>query len=198
MLDGLTATTSWWLGPVFRARYPEVRLDADRALVSCDGVTTAGAALAHIDLALSIVMSRSPAVGDLVCRHLLLDTRPSQAMYAMPALMAGHHPLVAAFERWVRSHLGGPVTIADGARALAVSERTLQRSVARTLGMSPGDLVQELRIEEATRLLRTTALSVEAVATRVGYRNAATLRQLIRRRRDTTVSRIRDRPVTRL
>ncbi len=198
VLDGLPATTSWWLGPVFRAHYPKVHLDEDRTLVSCGGVTTAGAAFAHIDLALSMVVSRSPAVADLVSRHLLLDARPSQAMYAMPALMAGYHPLVAAFERWVRAHLAGPVSIAEGARALAVSERTLQRSVAQTLGMSPVDLVQELRIDEATRLLRTTSLSVEAVAGAVGYRNAATLRQLIRRRRNTTVGQIRDRSITRL
>jgi transcriptional regulator GlxA family with amidase domain len=198
VLDGLAATTSWWLGPAFRASYPHVHLDEERTLVSSGGLTTAGAAFAHIDLALSIVMSRSPAVADLVSRYMLLDTRPSQAVYAMPALLAGHHPLVAAFERWARANLDRPLGIAEGARALAVSERTLQRSVAGTLGMSPLDFVQELRIDEATRLLRSTTLSVEAVAARVGYRNAATLRQLVRRRRNTTVGRIRERAVPRL
>jgi transcriptional regulator GlxA family with amidase domain len=193
VLTGLTATTSWWLGPVFRKRYPAVRLDETRMLVSENGITTAGAALGHVDLALSIVMSRSPALAESVARHLLIDFRASQAAYAMPTLLASHHPLVAEFERWLRAHLDEPVTIARAAGALGVSERTLQRSVADTLGMSPMDFVQELRIDRSIHLLRTTTLAAEVIARRVGYHNAATLRQLMRRRRNTTLSAIRRR-----
>ena len=196
ILDGAAATTSWWLGPVFRKRYPAVRLDETRTLVYDQGRTTAGAAFAHIDLALSIVMARTPAVADLVARHLLLDTRPSQATYAMPTMLAGHHPLVASFERWVRTHVDEVAGIAQAARALRVSERTLQRAVADTLGMTPIEFVQEIRLDEATRLLRTTSLTVETIARRVGYRNTASLRQVMRRRRHTTLGAIRRRSTT--
>jgi transcriptional regulator GlxA family with amidase domain len=167
-------------------------------LVSQRGVTTAGAAFGHIDLALSIVMSRSPAVAESVARHLLLDFRTTQAAYAMPTLLASHHPVVAEFERWVRTHLDKTISISQAAKALAVSERTLQRSVAQTLGMSPMEFVQELRIDQAVHLLRTTTLAAGVIGRRVGYQNAATLRQLIRRRRNTTLSAIRRRHATSL
>ncbi|MFD0351330.1 DJ-1/PfpI family protein [Kitasatospora aburaviensis] len=60
VLDGLTATTSWWLAPVFRERYRRVTVDESRMVTTSDGVTTAGAAFGHLDLALAIVRMRSP------------------------------------------------------------------------------------------------------------------------------------------
>ena len=68
LLDGQRATTSWWLAPMFRQRYPRVTLDESRMLVNAAGVTTAGAALAHLDLALGVVRSRSPALEALAAR----------------------------------------------------------------------------------------------------------------------------------
>jgi len=89
VLDGLLATTSWWLGPAFRRRYPAVRLDDSRTLARDGRVTTAGAAFAHIDLALSIVAQESPALAELAARYLVIGDRPSQAVFAVPAHLAG-------------------------------------------------------------------------------------------------------------
>ncbi|MFD0266506.1 GlxA family transcriptional regulator [Streptomyces sp. NPDC127106] len=182
VLDGLQATTSWWLAPVFRERYSRVAVDEGRMVTTSDGVTTAGAAFSHIDLALAIVRMRSPALADLVRRYLVVDDRASQAAYAIPSALARHDPLVSAFEQWVRARIGEPLSIAEAARDLGVSERTLQRTVTRTLGCSPIRLVQDLRVEQAEHLLRTTALPLAAVARRVGYEGPGPLRSLLRDR----------------
>ncbi|MPZ67679.1 MAG: helix-turn-helix domain-containing protein [Pseudonocardiaceae bacterium] len=148
-------------------------------------------AFAHVDLALSIVYGQSPALADLVARYLLIGDRRSQASFAVPAVLAQHDPAMSGFERWVRSHLDEPVQIAAAARTVGLSERTLQRLTASTVGMSPVEFVNEVRLDHATYLLRTTTLTAEAVATRVGFRNAGTLRALIRRRRGMTVRELR-------
>ena len=58
-------------------------------------------------------------------------------------------------------------------------------------GLSPVRFVQEIRLDQAVFLLRTTSQTVQAIATSVGYRNAATLRTLVRRRRGTTLAAVR-------
>jgi transcriptional regulator GlxA family with amidase domain len=190
VLDGEPATTSWWLGPAFRRRYPRVALDERRILCRGAGVTTAGAALAHVDLALSLVARVSPALAELTGRYLLAGPRTGQDDFAIPAVIARGDPLVAAFERWIRAHVGEPFRIADAARELGVTERSLQRAMHAELGMSPRDFVDRIRLERAAQLLRSTSLTVDAIANRVGYLNGGTLRGLLRRR-GLTVARLR-------
>jgi transcriptional regulator GlxA family with amidase domain len=193
ILDGMRATTTWWLSPAFRARYPRVAVDHSQMVITCDGITTAGAAFGHIDLALAIVRAGSPSLADLVARYLVVDERPSQAAYTIPSALAQSDPTVAAFERWAREHLGERISMADAAKAVGVSERTLQRSVQRTIGTSPVRFVQDLRIERARHLLRTTDLSVETISGKVGYENPHTLRVLLRERTGKTASALRGR-----
>ena len=191
VLDGVRATTTWWLSPVFRDRYPKVELDHSRMVISCDGITTAGAAFGHVDLALAIVRAGSPALADLVARYLVVDERPSQAAYTIPSALAQNDPTVAAFERWTREHLAEPIRIPDAADAIGVSERTLQRAVQRIVGTSPIRFVQDLRIERASHLLRTTDLSLETISRKVGYEHPNTLRVLLRERTGKTTSALR-------
>jgi transcriptional regulator GlxA family with amidase domain len=193
ILEGVRATTTWWLSPTFRARYPRVYLDHSQMVITNDGITTAGAAFGHVDLALAIVRASSPALADLVAHYLVIDERPSQAAYAIPSALAQSDPTVAAFERWIREHLAGTISLRDAANAIGVSERTLQRSVQRTIGTSPIRFVQDLRIERASHLLRTTDLSLEAISRKVGYQQPNTLRTLLRERTGKTTSALRNR-----
>ncbi|MEU4497175.1 helix-turn-helix domain-containing protein [Streptomyces sp. NPDC023998] len=193
VLDGREATTSWWLAPVFRQRYPAVTIDETRMVTTSDGVTTAGAAFGHVDLALAVVRMSSPALADLVARYLVVDERPSQSAYTIPSALAQSDPVVAAFERWARLHLEEPVDVGAAARSLGVSERTLQRTVRRVLGTSPVRFVQDLRVEQATHLLRTTDMSLDSIARKVGYEHANTLRILLRERTGSTAGALRGR-----
>lgn len=182
LLDGHRATTSWWLGPNFRQRYPRVVLDESRMLVNAARFTTAGAALAHVDLALSIVRSRSPALAGLVARYLLVESRGSQAEFVIPDHLAHADPVVERFEDWARSRLAQGFSLAKAASAAGTSERTVARRLQTVLGKTPLSYFQDLRIERALHLLRTGKLSVDQVAAQVGYSDGVTLRALLRRK----------------
>ncbi|MFN7978541.1 MAG: helix-turn-helix domain-containing protein [Vicinamibacterales bacterium] len=181
-LDGHAATTTWWLAPLFRQRYPAVQLEASRMVVPSGRVVTAGAALSHMDLALWLVRSVSPDLATLTARYLVVDARPSQAAYAMSDHLAHSDPLVERFERWARRHLAERFSLDAAARASGTSTRTLARRLALVLGRSPLAYVQDLRVERAVHLLRTTAQNVDTVAAAVGYADGVTLRTLLRRR----------------
>jgi transcriptional regulator GlxA family with amidase domain len=182
LLDGHEATTSWWLAPLFRQRYPAVRLDSARMLVPSGEFTTAGAAMGHLDLALWLINQASPALAATVARYLIVDARPSQAPYMIPDHLARADPLAERFERWARDRLAEGFSLDAAADALATSTRTLQRRIEAVLGKSPLSYFQDLRVERAVHLLRTSSLNIEAIAAEVGYADGATLRTLLRRR----------------
>jgi len=185
LLDGRCATTTWWLASLFKDRYPTVELDADRMVVHDCEIVTAGAAFAHIDLALALVRTVSTELADRVARHLLIDQRASQSIYVAIDHVSHNDPLVRDFERHVRANLADPLPIEPVARTLATTRRTLERRVRAVADTTPLELIQRIRAERAEHLLATTHQSVDQVAAIVGYRNGSTLRALLRRYRRT-------------
>ena len=183
LLDGRRATTTWFLSPLFRTRYPDVAIDLEQMVVADGPIITAGAAFAHVDLALAILRGISAELTQLVARLLLVDERPSQSAFVTFDLIDHGDPTVVEFEQHVRRHLSDPFDTSKAARAIGVSRRTLERRTHEALGLSPLEIVQRLRLERANHLRRTTSLSTEAIARRVGYANAETLRALQRRHR---------------
>jgi transcriptional regulator GlxA family with amidase domain len=182
VLDGEIATTTWWLAPYFRQRYPNVRLDDSRMLVRSGRVLTAGAALSHMDMALWLIRQASPSLADTTARYLIVDSRPSQSAYAMSDHLAHADPLVQQFERWARANLADGFSLDEAARESGVSKRTLNRRINEVLGKSPLSYFQDLRVERAVHLLRTSSESIENIAEAVGYVDGVTLRNLLRRK----------------
>jgi transcriptional regulator GlxA family with amidase domain len=194
LLEGHEATTTWWLGPLFRQRYPGVRLDEARMLVPSGDFVTAGAAMGHLDLALWLVRQASPELAAVVARYLLVDSRPSQAAFMIPDHLAHADPLVERFERWARGRLDQGFSLDAAADALATSKRTLQRRLEAVLGKSPLSYFQDLRVERAVHLLRTSPADIETIAAEVGYADGVTLRTLLRKRLGRGVRELRVRP----
>lgn len=182
LLDDHRATTTWWLEPYFRERFSRVELDASHMVVKSGKRITAGAALAHLDLALWVVRSQSPALAALTARYLVLDAHPSQAAFMIPDHLAHSDPLVERFEKWARGRLADGFSLPSAARATATSERTLARRLNAVLGKSPLAYFQDLRVERAVYLLQTSKASVDQVATLVGYADGVSLRSLLRKK----------------
>jgi transcriptional regulator GlxA family with amidase domain len=191
LLDGEEATTTWWLAPLFRQRYPRVRLDESRIIVQSNAVVTAGAALSHLDLVLALIRRASPELANLTARYLVVDERTSQSIYAIPDHLAKADPLIQQFERWARGQLAKGFSLEQSAKALATSKRTLARRMQSVLGTTPLAFFQDLRIERAVHLLRTGNASVDQIAAKVGYANGMTLRALLRRKLRRGVGEIR-------
>lgn len=191
LLDRHRATTTWWLGAMFRQRYPAVRLDDSRMLVHSGDFITAGAALGHVDMALWLVRQASPELASLVARYLIVDSRPSQSAYVIQDHLAHADPMVERFERWARGRLAEGFSLDDAAQAAGTSKRTLARRTQQVLGKSPLSYVQDLRVERAVHLLKTSDKSLEQIAGLVGYADGVTLRALLRQRLGRGVREVR-------
>jgi transcriptional regulator GlxA family with amidase domain len=181
LLNGQDATCTWFLAPLFRQRYPQVRLDDSRMVVPSGRVVTAAAAMGHLDLALWLVRRSSPQMASQAARLLLIDKRSSQEPYIIPDFLAHADPLIERFERWARNNLSSGFSLPDAAEAIAVTPRTLQRRTEAVLGKSPLDFFQDMRVERAQHLI-SLGHNMEAIADAVGFSDSASLRKLLRRR----------------
>ena len=191
LLDHQHATTTWWLAPLFRNRYPNVQLDESNMIVQSGRFVTAGAALSHMDLALWLVRSISPQLAFLTAKYLIVDSRPSQSAYALTDHLIHADPVVRRFEAWARARLSRGFSLHDAAKAIGSSKRTLARRMQNVLGKSPLSYFQDLRVQHAMSLLKTGKASVDEVAAQVGYADGATLRALLRQRVDLGIREIR-------
>jgi len=191
LLDHQHATTTWWLAPLFRQRYPHVLLDESNMIVKSGKFVTAGAALSHIDLALWLVRGVSPKLAALTAKYLIVDSRPSQSAYALTDHLVHSDPLVQRFESWARSRLKHGFSLDDAAEAVGSSKRTLARRMQTVLGKSPLSYFQSLRVERAVHLLKTSSASLDDIALRVGYTEGSILRVLLRRRLGLGIKEIR-------
>jgi len=191
LLDGQRATTTWWLAPFFRKRYPTVSLDESNMIVRSGRFVTAGAALSHMDLALALVRGVSPQLAALTAKYLIVDARPSQSAYALADHLQHDDPVVQRFEAWARARLARGFSLDEAAKAVGASKRTLARHMESVLGKTPLSYFQSLRVERAVHLLKTGSVSVDEIASRVGYSDGATLRVLLRRQLNLGIKEIR-------
>lgn len=193
LLDGQRSTTTWWLAPLFRRRYPGVELDDSQMVVKSGRFVTAGAALGHMDLALWLVRSVSPQLATLTAKYLIVDSRPAQSVYALTDHLVHDDPIVQRFEAWARGRLTRGFSLDEAAKSVGASKRTLARRMQDVLGKTPLSYFQTLRIERAVHLLKTGNASVDEIASRVGYADGATLRALLRRELNAGIKELRNR-----
>ena len=87
-------------------------------------------------------------------------------------------PLVEQFERWARDRLAEGFHWRTPRVRLRLSKRTLARRMRQVLGKSPLSYFQDLRVERAAHMLETSDVSVDEIASMVGYADGATLQTL--------------------
>ncbi len=182
LLNGRRVTTSWWLAPVLRRLAPLAMIDADRMVCADGPLVTAGAAFAQIDLMLHLLRTHSGHdLANVVSRFLLIDGRAAQAPFVIPEALAGGDELVARVTAEVERCLPTLPSVAELARRLHLSERTLARHVTRATGRTTLALIQSIRLRRARTLLANSRMSIDQVAVEIGYQDATALRRMMRR-----------------
>jgi AraC family transcriptional regulator len=81
---------------------------------------------------------------------------------------------VARVIRSMRENLGEQITMDDMARTAMFSKFHFSRIFLRVTGISPGRFLSALRLQEAKRLLLTTAMTVADISHLVGYNSIGT------------------------
>lgn len=183
LLDGRTATTHWAAAEEFRRLYPAVDLDPRVLYVDDGAVLTSAGLSAGVDLCLHLVRSQHGAeVANAVARHLVVPPwrDGGQAQFIDVPLPAAGDDATGAARGWALAHLDHTITLADLAERASMSVRTFNRRFRTETGLTPGTWLTQQRLRHAQRLLETTELAIDEVATRAGFGTAASLRAHLR------------------
>lgn len=99
---------------------------------------------------------------------ILLSPLGVNARRSTEILAIDDEDVVAAI-RFIRENAHGPLRVADVLQHVPLARRTLERRCRTALGWGVAEEIRRTRVDRARRLLASTDLSVQAVATQAGY-----------------------------
>jgi AraC family transcriptional regulator, transcriptional activator FtrA len=181
ILDGRRVTTHWVHAEELARRYPSVRVVPDVLYIDEGQVLTGAGTAGGIDLALHIVRRDFGAeIANEVARRVLAgphrDGSQSQRVHEPAPAVASEVALAPVID-WVLDHLDEPLTVTCLARRAGMSTRTFTRRFREVVGTSPLRWVRHQRVLRAQDLLEASDLTIDAIARRVGFGSAVSLRR---------------------
>ncbi len=187
LLDGYEATQHWAFDRLFRSRFPKVRLNIGKALLTTgrDGrIVMSGASAAWHDLVLHIVARYASAEeAQRIAKFFLLqchvDGQTPHVIFDEP--LDHDDALIRDAQAWLHDHSHEAHPIEKCVRNSTLPERTFQRRFRNATGYTPIAYVQHLRIERAKRLLEAGNRGVDVIGWEVGYEDPASFRRLFKR-----------------
>lgn len=189
LLDGRRCTTHWRHAPALAQQHPSALVNPDVLYVDEDPVITSAGTAAGIDACLHLVRKEQGSrVANGIARRMVIPPHRDggQAQYVdRPVAMPACDTLGEVIS-WMQRHLGEPVTIHQLAARARMSERTFARRFVQETGITPLRWLTGQRILLAQELLEETAETVDVIADRAGFGNAAALRHHFRAWRGTT------------
>jgi transcriptional regulator GlxA family with amidase domain len=188
LLDGRDATSHWGYQELFRRRYPQIRFRPEPSLCFADKtgrIATAGGTTSWHDLALHIIARHvSPGEAMRIAKVYLLKWHDEGQLPYTPLVRMQPHAdaTIRDCEAWLANHYREPRVVAAVVGRSRMPERTLKRRFKSATGLSLIEYAQNLRIEEAKRLLESSKLAAAEVGAEVGYEDASFFRRLFKRR----------------
>ncbi len=185
LLDGKRATTHWRYAAALAQRHPSITVDPNVLYIEEDPLFTSAGSTAGIDLLLHLVRRDHGAEkANAVARRLVMapHRQGGQAQFIERPLPRHENNRLAPLLDAMRADLARDYRIPELAQAAAMSERTFLRRFVEATGMAPGEWFVAERIELAKQILEAGDVSIEEVATLVGFGSVDTLRHHFRRR----------------
>lgn len=184
LLGGRPATTHWTFANAFRDRFPDVRLDIDKAMIDDGDIVTAGGMLAWTDLALRLIdRLLGPTVMVETARYFLVDPggRDQRHFGSFSPRLTHGDAAILQVQHWLQQKQGHGVGVAAMAAQARLEERTFLRRFRAATGLKPTEYAQNLRVAKARELLEFTNSPVDRIAWSVGYEDPGAFRKVFHR-----------------
>jgi transcriptional regulator GlxA family with amidase domain len=197
LLDGRRVTTHWRFVPDVARCFPQLRMEPNAIFLKDGKFYTSAGVTAGIDLALALIEEDlGAAVALTVARELVVYLKRSggQEQYSEPLqFQTQANDRLTELASWITNNPNRDLSVAALARRACLSPRHFVRRFKNAFGQSPGVFVQDHRLDEARRRLAAANLSIDAIATSVGFKSADAFRRAFQHRFRVTPGRYRRR-----
>jgi len=180
LLDGRRATTHWFYARDMQARFPKVKMDADRIFVNDGPVWTSAGMTAGIDLALALIESDLGAeAARAVAKKLVLYHRRAGGQSQFSALLElePKSDRIQSALAYARRNLEAPLTVGELAEAAHLSPRQFSRAFRAETGQSPAKAIENLRVEAARLMMEQSRHPIDVVARQTGFADRDRMRR---------------------
>jgi transcriptional regulator GlxA family with amidase domain len=189
LLDGRECTTHWRYGDLLARRYHRAVVRPDVLYVQDGTVLTGAGSAAGIDASLHLLRQQfGGKVAASTARRMVVPPHRDggQAQFVRTPMGQTEGDTLAPLLAWAVDHLEEPLSVERLARQAHMSPRTFARRFRDETGTTPLQWLTTQRLALAEEMLENSSLSIEQIATRVGFGGAATLRHHFGAARGTT------------
>ena len=189
LLDGRACTTHWRHSERLARLYPAAKVDPSVLYIDADPVITSAGTAAGIDACLYLLRKEHGSrVANAVARRMVVPPHRDggQAQFVdRPVAELACDTLGEVIE-WMQRNVDRVMTVDRLAGLAAMSPRTFARRFVQETGTTPQRWLIGQRILLAQQLLEDTDETVDLIAERAGFGNAATFRHHFRAWRGTS------------
>ncbi|QXE34804.1 helix-turn-helix domain-containing protein [Streptomyces sp. GMY02] len=189
LLDGRRCTVHWLHAAALARAYPRAVVEPDVLYVDEGPVITSAGTAAGIDACLHLVREEyGPEVANAIARRMVVPPHRDggQAQFIERPLPRNRCDTVGGVLGWMERHLDREMTVEQLAARAHMSPRTFARRFQQETGTTPYRWLLRQRVLLAQELLEATDETVDSVAGRAGFGNAAGLRHHFLRTLGTT------------
>ncbi len=189
LLDGRSCAVHWRHARELAIRYPRARVEPDVLYVDEGPVITSAGTAAGIDACLHIVrQEHGTEVANAIARRMVVPPHRDggQAQFVERPLPRSACDTVGGVLAWMERHLDEEITVEQLAERALMSPRTFARRFKEETGTTPYRWLLRQRLLLAQELLEAGDETVDTIAGRAGFGNAAALRHHFLRALGTT------------
>ncbi|MBA2944440.1 helix-turn-helix domain-containing protein [Streptomyces himalayensis] len=189
LLDGRRCAVHWRHAAELAVRHPRTRVEPDVLYVDEGTVITSAGTAAGIDACLHIIREEHGVeVANAIARRMVVPPHRDggQAQYVERPLPHSPCDTVGGVLAWMEEHLDEEITVEGLAARAHMSQRTFARRFQQETGTTPYRWLLRQRVLLAQELLERSDETVDAIAGRAGFGNAAAMRHQFLRALGTT------------
>jgi transcriptional regulator GlxA family with amidase domain len=199
LLANCEATIHWGYTKMLSNNYPGVKVISNKSLVlsgESQRILTAGGGSSWQDLALYLI-ARFVGLEDAiqVARVYMLQWHDlgQKPFASLMYFRQTEDAVINRCQEWAAQNYKQPAPVQALIKLSGLPARSFERRFKTSTGMAPLDYVHALRLEEDKQILETSELTIETIASEMGYEDASFFGRLFRRKVGLTPKQYRTR-----